>query len=383
MKPFLVVLALCFAVNAKTLTNYGANNHFGNCISVSGNTMVISELNQGIAYVYEQTTSGWIGVASLMPTTGGNITSVAVSGSTMVAGSTLSNVYVFEMPEGGWRGTVVQSAILTASDQVTGNQFGYSVAINGSTVVVGAPTGGSGGQGEAYLYVKPVNGWASTTETSILSPSDGQHGINFGWRVAVSGVQAVVTAPQGGGTLNQSFGDLYVFQEPISGWNGPLTETAQLTDGDHVMGAQLGSSVAINGTTVIAGEPGTPQAHVVIYERIGKTWASTSTPNAVLTESTESSGLGFGQAVAISPSAIIVGDPEASNPNWHRDGAVFYYVMPQSGWISATQTAKVTPSGNNTGYTVALGRTGKLIVGAPDTLMGGNQYQGAVFIVAP
>ena len=105
-------------------------------------------------------------------------------------------------------GSLRQLAQLTAPDGGNGT-FGYSIAMSGDTIVVGAPSGHNS-TGAAYVYVKPVTGWADMIETAELTASDSYPGLNFGFSVAISGDTIVVgsyghnavylfTKPQGGG----------------------------------------------------------------------------------------------------------------------------------------------------------------------------------------
>ena len=57
----------------------------------------------------------------------------------------------------------IQQAELTASDGAASDSFGSSVAVNGSTAVVGAPghtVGSNLGQGAAYIFVKKGTTWS-------------------------------------------------------------------------------------------------------------------------------------------------------------------------------------------------------------------------------
>ena len=56
-----------------------------------------------------------------------------------------------------------QQAELTASDGAAGDDFGYSVAVSGSTVIGGAPFrqfGSNGSQGAAYVFVESGGTWS-------------------------------------------------------------------------------------------------------------------------------------------------------------------------------------------------------------------------------
>jgi hypothetical protein len=92
--------------------------------------------------------------------------------------------------------------------------FGFSVAISGDTVVVGAlfdDIGANTDQGSAYVFVKPVGGWAGNlTESAKLTASDGAGGDSFGFSVAISGDTVVVGALDRIG-VNADQGSAYVF----------------------------------------------------------------------------------------------------------------------------------------------------------------------------
>ena len=144
---------------AKLTASAGAaNSGFGDSVAVSGNTMVVGapdatvggNTDQGAAYVFTESASGWTQVAKLTESKGaagddfGN--SVSISGNTVVVGAWHATVgsnadqgaaYVFTEPGSGWA-NMTQTAKLTASGGAANNQFGSSVSISGNTVVVGA-----------------------------------------------------------------------------------------------------------------------------------------------------------------------------------------------------------------------------------------------------
>jgi hypothetical protein len=101
--------------------------------------------------------------------------------------------YVFVESGGTWS----QQAELTASDGAAYDYFGWSVAVDGSTVVVGAichpGSASSCGQGAAYVFVESGGTWSQQAE---LTASDGVAGDLFGQSVAVSSSTVVAGAPQ-------------------------------------------------------------------------------------------------------------------------------------------------------------------------------------------
>ena len=74
-------------------------------------------------------------------------------------------VYIFVQDGTTWS----QQAELIASDSAPGDHFGYSVAVSGDTVVVGAPghtVGANAGQGVAYIFARDSATWSQQAEAS-------------------------------------------------------------------------------------------------------------------------------------------------------------------------------------------------------------------------
>src|SRR6266852_840490 len=82
------------------------------------------------------------------------------------------------------------AAKLTASDGQFGDEFGYSVAISGNTVVVGASNDPS--TNAAYVFAKPASGWATTSKFTAKLKSAGSS--IFGLSVAANGRTIVAGA---------------------------------------------------------------------------------------------------------------------------------------------------------------------------------------------
>jgi len=141
---------------------------------------------------------------------------------------------------------------------VSGENFGFSVAISGDTVVAGAvdaTVGGNLEQGAVYVFVKPRSGWADGTQTAKLIASDGASDNLLGLSVAISVDTVVVGADLATVGANASQGAAYVFVKPRSGW-ADGTQTAKLIASDGASLDRLGASVAVSGGTVVAGAPG-------------------------------------------------------------------------------------------------------------------------------
>jgi hypothetical protein len=105
-----------------------------------------------------------------------------------------------------------------------------------------------------YVFTQQAAGWSNETQAAKLSASDGAADDNLGYSVAVSGSTVVAGAP--GPILNGSQpGAAYVFNQPAGGWSGPQHETAKLTASHGAAGDKLGLSVAVTGGVVVAGAP--------------------------------------------------------------------------------------------------------------------------------
>ncbi|HUI44256.1 MAG TPA: FG-GAP repeat protein [Terriglobia bacterium] len=253
-----------------------------------------------------------------------------------------------------------QTAKLTASDGVPGDEFGGNVSTAADTVVVGAPY--APGHGAAYVFVKPPTGWANATQTAKLTTSDGSQL----WAVAVSG--RTVVAAWGGAA--------YVFAEPPTGW-ADMTETAKLTasNGDSFY------SVGISGNTVIAGAPyaNYSEGAAYVFVKPPGGWAD-MTESAKLTASDGMPYDDMGFSVAIARNTAVAGAVGASGP-----GAAYVFVEPQGGWANTTENAKLTASDGNPddflGCTVGIsGDT--VVAGAPNVSVGKLSWLGADYVFA-
>jgi hypothetical protein len=239
-----------------------------------------SNLWQGVVYVFLEPRAGWASAtqaAELTASDGASGdqlgTSLAVSGdaSTAIAGAPYRQIgsnenqgaaYVFVKPAGGW-GDGTQTAEFSASRGTADDYFGWDVAVSadGSIAATGAPghqVASNGGQGAAYVFVKPIAGWADATETAELTASDGTAGDDLGVSVTVSGDGSTIVAGACYHPVaeNPQQGSAYLFIRPSDGWASG-TETAEL----DVLGGgaydQFGGSVATSGdgSTVVGGAP--------------------------------------------------------------------------------------------------------------------------------
>ncbi len=105
-------------------------------------------------------------------------------------------------------------------DEPDSKKFGYSVAIDGDTVIAGAPHLYLPTAGEAYLFTRSGAAW---TERSKIVPSDGEAGDFFGGAVAISGHTLIAGAPR---WSHEVAGAAYVFSRYMTPEDTPFTISA-------------------------------------------------------------------------------------------------------------------------------------------------------------
>jgi hypothetical protein len=330
-----------------TLSHGVAYQTFGASLAISGNTFVVSapnasggcSSNPGAAYVFVRSGNRVQRVAKLTPSDNYPCNpfgwSVAISGDTIVVGSPVNSpggdgeAFVFLKPASGWR-NMTETAKLTASDSNQGpGWFGETVSVDGDTVVVGAYL--QANTGEAYVFVKPSRGWTNMTETAKLTPSDGLPSDQFGLAVSISGKTVLVGSPYN--PSGQQYGAGYIYVEPPTGWVN-ATETAKLTASDEAVFDLLGSTVLLAGDDALLGAPGVnypanndPGA-AYAYVKPATGWKSTSTFQEKFTSSDGFPTDNFGSAIALSGSTLVIGAPQVhwdANFDFPGPGATYVF----------------------------------------------------------
>lgn len=287
-------------------SNPGNNDAFGHAVAISGDTLAVSAISED-------------------------------SNATGINGNQADNsaedsgaVYVFVRDGTTWS----QQAYLKASNAEAFDYFGFSVAIFGETLVVGAlqedsnATGINGDQndnsmpnsGAAYVFVRNGTTW---TQQAYLKASDPGMNHLFGSAVGISFNTIVIGATRAPGTSFFQAGAAYVFVRNGSSWAQQALFGASNADG----GDQFGAAVAIAGDTVVVGAPGEGSNAIGVngnendnslylagaayaFVRNGTTWSQQAYLKASNTGATDE----FGTSVAVHGDIIIVGAPgEASN----------------------------------------------------------------------
>jgi hypothetical protein len=380
----------------------GARLEDSNATGVDGDQLNNSLSDSGAAYVFQRINGVWSQQAYLKASNTDAEdrfgAAVAISGDTIVVGAYLESsnsngvnfgqgnnsansagaAYVFVRNGTTW----TQQAYLKCLNTEANDLFGWSVAISGDTVVVGAYLEDSSANtvngnmfdnsasaaGAAYVFVRNGVTWS---QQAYLKASNSEALDTFGWDVDISGDTIVVSAEQedsgssgvnGEQTNNNAgqAGSAYVFVRNGTTW----TQQAYLKPSNNTSFDFFGHSVAISGNTIVVGAPfedgnatgvNGPQTDLLfesgaayVFVRNGTAWSQ----QAYLKASTTTGGMdNFGDQVAISGNIIAVGmqledsnatgiDGDPSNSNSPQSGAVFVFKRTGTTWA---QQAYVKP----------------------------------------
>ena len=302
----------------------------------------------------------------------------ALNGSTALIGADGDNsfqgaAYLFTKSNGSWS----QGQKLTASDGLAGDEFGYRVVLASDTLLVGAfsaTVGGNTSQGAAYLFTKSNGTWS---ESQKLTASDGGLFDNFGASVALDGSTLVVGA--NGATVggNAAQGAVYVFTES----NGTWTQTQKLTANDGAAYDNFGLSVTLKGSTILVGSPQAAigghagQGALYVFAESNGTWSQVQK----LTANDGAANSNFGSAVALNGSTALIGaDGSTVGGNTYQGKA--YLFMESGGNWSQSDTFIASDGAVDDYFGAALAWDGvTALISTPHPTIGGNSYQGAAY----
>jgi hypothetical protein len=326
--------------------------------------------------------------------------SVAVSGRTIVVGAyehTVDNnleqgaAYVFTRPASGWK-NLTQTAELKAGDGQASDLFGYSVAISGNTIIIGAPShevGSSVGQGTAYVYQMPTGGWRSTPHpTAELTSDNGGADDNFGGAVAISGRTIVVGAYLHTVGADGEQGEAYVYTEPQTGWHTTASTATDLVSANGSAVDLFGTAVAISGNTIVVGAPnhGSQAGAAYVFVKPPLGWAGVGETRSLIGADTVA-GNQFGHSVAITGNTIVVGATGFHGGVGEGEGAAYVFARPTDGWgmvadPSLTDNAELTATSpmaaDSLGQSVSISGS-EIVAGASQRTVGGHPRQGVVY----
>jgi hypothetical protein len=266
----------------------------------------------GAAYIFEHNGEAWHEVAEILPPIfeghngfGSAVAlrgdTLAVSGPSFIVGEVAAGaVYIFREEDGRWE----FKQLLVAPDPRLGARFGNALALDGGWLMVGAPWDKELGHlaGAVYLYRRSAESDFKLVEK--LPPPNPGDGPEFGWSLALDGATLAVGAPNSDG-LFATQGAVFVYRFLGEEWR-----LEQRLDHDPIGNDALGASVAMRRDILVAGAPRhyiperTYGAAYAFQRRPDGSWrqAAKLLP--------ESFGASFGWSTATDGASVIVGSPE-------------------------------------------------------------------------
>jgi len=415
------------AVDGDTVV-IGAHYEGSDSTGINGDEVNNDADRSGAVYVFVRSGGSWSQQAYLKASNTNALDqfgrSVAIDGDTIVVGAKFESsnatgvngdqdnniasasgaAYVFVRSNGSWS----QQAYLKASNTGFFDKFGTSVAIDGDTVAIGAPSedsnakGVNGDQttnlasesGAVYVFVRNGGSWS---QQAYIKASNTDAADEFGSVVALSGDTLSVsarfedsntTSVNGNDNNNdaEDAGAVYVFSRSEENWS----QQAYLKASNAEAGDVFGHSIAIDEDTIVvgahredsnatgvSGDQSNNDAEFAgaayVFTRSDGDWSQ----QAYLKASNNEENDRFGSAVAVNGDTLVISSLEDSNATGvngnqainfaSRSGAAYMFTRSANSWI---QQAYLKASN-----TEALDQFGVSMALAQDTVVIGARFE--------
>ncbi|MDX9740195.1 MAG: cadherin-like beta sandwich domain-containing protein [Gammaproteobacteria bacterium] len=359
---------------------------------VNGDQTDNSAEGSGAVYVFSRHGNDWVQQAYLKGLANGGGQqfgrTLALSGNTLAVGAPFDRhggsgidpapaegpapdsgaVHLFRLRDGVWE----REAYIKAVKVENGALFGYSVALQGDTLAVGAyledaPAGGPADSGAVHVFQRVEGNW---TPSAHLLASPPQKGAGFGYSMAVSG--ATLAA---GAHLEAGSGAVHLFSREGERWL-PQTVLRGARPGSNDL---FGSSLALDDDTLAVGahlEDGAFEnsGAVYVYHRQRGEWS-----DPLRLEPEGGAEHRFGRSLALDGDTLVIGAylEDSAETGIHIDeapesaeraaesGAIYVYTRDDTGWTKRAHIKSGNAeAGDMFGYAVSL-TGGVLAAGAP------------------
>lgn len=268
------------------ISGTGTNRNLGRSVAIDGDSFLVGEpasSGAGRAYFYQRTGSAWTLLSTVTSPVPGSAFgyAVALQGNRAIVGDPLRDqtgavdagwAYTFKRtaPGAAW----VLDQPLGAPTPERGTRFGFSVALDGNRIAIGAPglpagwTGGvapaAGYQGKAFTSVHDGTNWTPlVAAVSGLFVRPFENGYYFGFAMELKGDLLVISAPgynliseSGGQTQRIGIVELFRFQSGSwarqdleDGVNSDFYPLDEELDNDGF----YGSALALSGESLLVG----------------------------------------------------------------------------------------------------------------------------------
>jgi hypothetical protein len=311
-------------------------SNFGSALALEGDNLLVASLNanvgdvsqEGAVYAFTRSGDTWTQTQKISSSDGASAdafgSAVALHGTTAVIGALdghpngntmQGKAYVFTLADGIW----TEQQILVADDGASNDRFGQSLAFDGTTILIGAPTlpYNFNHAGWVYAFEQSGGSWAQTAK---IIPQDTAVGDQFGYAIGVAGDTALISS------IGNQFahGAVYVFAHSGDAW----TQMQKFSPDDSASGDQFGNALAMQDGTAIVGAQamvaGEQKGTAYVVQASGGVWG---TPMKLVEGGAGSLDL-FGSAVAYDGTTALVGAPGATVDERNSQGYAHFYAAP-------------------------------------------------------
>ncbi|MFC3034249.1 FG-GAP repeat protein [Pseudoalteromonas fenneropenaei] len=193
--------------------------------------------------------------------------------------------------------------------------------------------------------------WQSDANQQKLLANDGNAQDQFGFSVALDGTTALVGALNADVNKLKDSGAAYVYTLGADGWQ----QQAKLVAEPAFANDTLGGNVALKNNIAMLGaskrdDKGEDAGAVIAFERSASSWSQ----KQIITADDGKAGDAFGQSIALSERFLVIGAPHSDTPQ-HDSGAAYVYIRAHGAWQFHTKlTASDGAEGDLFGISVAL-----------------------------
>ncbi|MDS0283530.1 FG-GAP repeat protein [Haloarcula onubensis] len=325
------------------VTRGGLDAGFAAATAIDGERAVVGADGEAAAYVFTLTDHGWVTEAKLGTETAVIGNDVAISGETVLVdapgeGEQNDSVCVFARSDGDW----AKEATLAPDDLAADDGFASAFDVSGDTAVVGAPeaedTDGDS-DGLAYVFTRSDGTWSQTatledTRTDVDDEAEG-----LGDDVAIDGDTVVVGAPY---TIYYDYGyasagGALVFTRSDGDWSQQAFLRSETVNNED----QQGQTVAVeNDTAVVASHDahkgdasGVDAGAAWVYSREGSDWRQ----QAKLTPDDWETHSWFGYSLSLDGDRMLVGSDVFDGVGNEATGAAYIFARDGSDWRQLTK----------------------------------------------
>jgi hypothetical protein len=364
--------------HAKIIASDGiAGDLFGHSVAVSTDLIVagapaqdIMGADSGAVYVFERAGLAFNEHTKLLAFDGAPTDrfgeSVALSGHTIVVGAPQDDdlgtnsgaAYVYVENAGVW----TLEAKLLAPDGLAGDEFGFSVDVEGDRILVGAPhrdmTGIGNDVGAAYVFIRTGTTWAFEWQFLATDPgprhlygysvaiaaAHEHHTEHADWRAAAGSPQDSWVVPFGGSAYS------------LKMTSGVFSTEAKVVDANAQENDRFGTAVDIFDAMMVVGSPGDDDfvpdgGSIFVFEESHHTWPQTQHKYGVA--ATNPTRL-LGSSVAVSEGMVIGGAPREDILG-NTDAGEIYFWDPTDNWLGEVAKADDPTPNAQLGASVAVG----------------------------